>query len=247
MLRSQFVHTVNKTPPGDLGCDSLNAAKVDDIYCLSLLQPLLIGRPFLPISGSSLRPFCLVQIINDIVINGRRHIIEFGSGISTILIARLLKINNIDATLISFDHSEHWVQSLRALLEREQLSDKIELVFAPLSPCKIGLNDTTWYDTATVEKHTNGKLFDMLLIDGPPAYLQPLARSRYPALPYMVDKLADRSSIYLDDANRPGEQFILEKWSNDYPSIQFAIKGDTLAVSFRGQSYFTDPFGYYVL
>jgi len=149
--------------------------------------------------------------------------------------------------MISFDHDEQWLQFLRASLEREGLTNYIEFVYAPLTSCKTALDNTTWYDTGLVEKYTKGKSFDMLLVDGPPAYEPSIARSRYPALPCVIDKLADHASIYLDDANRPGEQFILDKWSNDFPSIQFVIKGDTLAVSLRGQSYFSDPFGYYPL
>lgn len=222
-----------------------HSGKLDDVYALSLLQPLLAGKPFLPMSGSSLRPLCLVYIVNDIVINQRRHIIEFGAGISTLLIARLLKINNIAATVTSFDHNEPWLRVLKNALKKEGLAGKVNLVHAPLTPCEIALENNAWYNTDVIKKHTHGKQYDLMIVDGPPAYEPSIATSRYPALPYLAEKLAERASVYLDDASRHGEQIILEKWREAYPSIHFTLKGDTLAVAFRGESFFTDPFGYY--
>src|SRR5690606_36365313 len=72
----------------------LNKFFSEDILSVNFLNTLMNGYPYLPFSGSSLRPFCLNHILNDIVINNRKHIIEFGSGISTILIGRLIKKNN---------------------------------------------------------------------------------------------------------------------------------------------------------
>jgi len=221
--------------------------KLDDVYSLSLLQPLLAGQPFLPMTGSSLRPLCLLHIMNDIVINQRRHILEFGSGISTILIARLLKINNIEASIISFDHNEQWTQTVNTMLKKEGLSAKAKLIFAPLAPCKIALDNNAWYNANVFEKHTHGKQYDLVIVDGPPAYEPAIATSRYPALPSIFDKLREHASVYLDDASREGEQHILKKWGEAYPSLRFMLKGDTLAVAFRGRSFFTDPFGYYPL
>src|SRR5690606_38250097 len=66
----------------------LQDRRLEDVHALIVLQPLLVGHPVLPLTGSALRPHCLTHLINDILINRRRRILEFGTGLSTILLAR---------------------------------------------------------------------------------------------------------------------------------------------------------------
>ena len=40
-----------------------------------------------------------------------------------------------------------------------------------------------------------------------------MERSRYPALPALEPRLAPGAIVVLDDATRPGEREILERWS----------------------------------
>ena len=51
--------------------------------------------------------------------------------------------------------------------------------------------------------------FDLLIVDGPPGSTP---QSRYPAIPYFRESLADDYAVILDDANRPEEQEILKRW-----------------------------------
>lgn len=224
-------------------------AKVDsyiaeDNYTLNLLQPLINGYPYLPFTGSSLRPFCLAHMINDIVINSRKNIIEFGSGISTVMIGRLIKRNNLNATLLSIEHDEGWVNVLNLILRNEQLDDVIQVKHSPLNTCELALDNNEWYDVQTLKDHTKRKKFDMVIIDGPPAWEASKGTARYPAVDFISNKLSKNFSIYLDDAIRRGEQEIIKKWETDY-GIQFTISGKTLAYYYGGVSYNTEPFIYY--
>ncbi len=60
--------------------------------------------------------------------------------------------------------------------------------------------------------------YDLVLVDGPPS-VQKL--NRYPALPYLHGKLAERFSFYLDDAQRQGETQVVKRWE---PNARFPSK-----------------------
>lgn len=217
---------------------------IADIYALNLLQPLIQGYPFLPFTGSSFRPFCLAHIINDITINGRKNIIEFGSGVSTVLIGRLIKKNNLKATILSIDHDENWLKVLTALISNEGLDSIVTLVHAPLAANALALDNNFWYDLEVLSKMTKNGFYDMMIVDGPPAWEISKAKSRYPALSFIIKNLSPNFSIYLDDANREGELFILKTWEKE-ARIKFKITGGTLAFSYSGLSFYTEPFIYY--
>jgi len=222
----------------------VNSLKIEDTYALNLLQPLINGYPFLPFSGSSLRPFCLTHILNDIMVNQRKNIIEFGSGISTIIIGRLIKKNCLDAELLSVEHDENWVGTLKEILKNEKVDDVIKVIYAPLKKCKIAIDNNEWYSIDVLNKATKNKKFDMVIVDGPPAWEKPKAIARYPAVPFISNKLTDKFSIYLDDAVRMGEQAVLRMWEAEY-GVKFNIAGKTLAYYYAGGSNFTEPLSYY--
>lgn len=222
---------------------TFNTLKIEDSYAIGLLNPLLGDFPFIPFTGSSLRPFCMVHMVNDIIVNNRKKIIEFGSGISTIIIGRLIKKNNLNTTLLSIEHNESWVALLNELLKKEGLSDFVKVVWAPLTQCNLALESNHWYDLDIVRKALENNSFDMVIVDGPPAWEPSKEKARYPALPFMREYLSDKASIYLDDADRAGEHSILQLWQNKF-SIRFNITGRTLGYAYLGQSFFTEPFSY---
>jgi hypothetical protein len=211
----------------------------DDIYSLNLLQSLLNGYPFVPFSQFALRPFCLVQILNDIIINDRKSIIEFGSGLSTILIGRLLVKNNIQGTVLSIEHNTDWKDRITELLVRENLHHHVTVAHAPLK--EGSFSESLWYDLQVLEEHTGNRKFDMVIIDGPPAWEKGKEQARYPALPFIKDKLKNTFSIYLDDADRAGEQAVLQIWKKEF-GIDYSIKGGTLACHRTPDVLNTDPF-----
>lgn len=215
-----------------------------DIMAFGILSPLIEGGRYLPFTGAALRPFCISHILNDIVINNRAEIVEFGSGISTIFIARLIKRNNLKARILSVEHDKEWYNMLGSLLYEEGLEGIVHQVHAPLGRCSISENGCEWYDTGPVSKAVESRVVDMVIIDGPPAWKPDICLSRYPALPFMWDKLGDRFSIFLDDACRPGEQEIIMSWEKQF-GLNFTVSNQSLAYATKGPSGFTEPFSYY--
>jgi len=103
---------------------------------------------------------------------------------------------------------------VRRQLERDGLSALARVVEAPLRPHPLALDSAPWYDEAALgELPPDG--IELLLVDGPPGYGEGMARSRYPALPVLADRLASGALVVLDDAGREGEGQILDRWEAD--------------------------------
>lgn len=184
-----------------------------NILSLNCLSPLINGYPYLPYTASAIDYHSLHILMNDIIINNRVSIIEFGSGISTILIGRLCKLNNLKIKLYSIDDNEGWFFSMKQKIKDENLEDYINIIYSPLDSISLPNHSLKWYSTEVLDKELNGKTFDMVITDGPMAYLKEIERSRFPALPYIKNKMRENYSIYLHDANRQGEQSIIRDWA----------------------------------
>ncbi|HEY4057773.1 MAG TPA: class I SAM-dependent methyltransferase [Kofleriaceae bacterium] len=216
--------------------------KVDDIYAWQVLSPLVVGYPYLPFSGSAVRPILLAHLLNDIVVNRRRRILELGAGISTILMARLIVRNKLDAKVTSIEHDAGWVSAVTELLAGEGLSDVVDIVHAPLVACEDALENNLWYDRTTLASRVTGE-FDLALVDGPPAWEQGKGLARYPAGPFLEAHLGERCAIYLDDVERLGERLVMGKW-NARARWGLKVQHGSFAYAARGPAYFTEPFSY---
>ena len=185
---------------------------VKDIRSMIHLDQLYKG--YLPWSGASVSPTALRYILNDIMINDRRTIVECGAGISTIYIASLLKqIGDNRKKVYSIDHDDNWLSILQNELESHSLSEYVTLIHAPLRHCDFCLSkNLKWYDTTVVDDCITDKKIDLLFVDGPPANKSGIEKSRFPALPFFKDKLMQDYLIVLDDADRKGENLIAKKW-----------------------------------
>ena len=185
-------------------------ANQNDIVANHYLAPL--STSYLPWTKSAMRPSGLVAVLNEIIINRRKWIVECGGGISTFYIARLLREKG--GHLYTIEHNEQWCELLMQELSKEDLSKYVSVIFAPLisSEIKIDNENTDWYDLSILEKQLSSLKADLLIVDGPPAYELEKQLSRYPAVPFFLTYLAEDYTIILDDINRPGEQEVLQAW-----------------------------------
>jgi hypothetical protein len=189
--------------------------RVHTIYANQLLHPVLQGSQFLPVTSSSLSLHTLLAIANDAVVNQRKKMVEFGSGTSTIVMARLVKYNQLPLQLISIDHDPGWLQTLGEILEREGLRTYVSLVAAPMAPSAFSVAGNLWYDPAALaEADLQGA--DLVLVDGPYSHQQANKQARYGALPFIRPLLADRFTLVLDDTNRKGEQQVARRWEKEF-------------------------------
>ncbi len=203
----------------------------EDIYCRQLLNNLFEGYDQLPITKSSISFFAIAMILNDIQINKRQNILEFGSGLSTILIARLIKKNNLSCKIYSIEHDSNWFGLLNATLKKENTSENVVSIHAPLSNSKKSKNNLDWYNEDIISNSLPEKvLFDLVIIDGPPAHENSKSLSRYPSLPFVKNKLNKSYSVYLDDASRKGEQRVIKYWAEEL-NFSFDLIKNRIALS----------------
>jgi predicted O-methyltransferase YrrM len=150
-----------------------------------------------------MRPSGLVAVCNDIVHGARTSVVECGSGVSTVVLARLLRERGA-GTLTALEHDAHWAEMVRDLLRREDLDGVARVVDAPLE------GDPPWYAEAALRELP--AVVDLLVVDGPPANAAGQGTRRAPALPRLAHRLADGATVVLDDIARAGEREVLDGW-----------------------------------
>ena len=208
--------------------------RMDDLLAMSYIQPLL-KKSFLPFSNSVIRPFSLACILNDILINKRKNILEFGTGISTILMGRLIIQHQLKTKIFSVEHDKGWIEFIQELIDKEKLEKIINIIHAPLVDSDKSLDNNNWYNVDSLRLIENIK-HDMVIIDGPPAWEPQKQNARYPAFPFVRNNLAENAVVYLDDAEREGEQFIIDKWEKEF-DVEFSVTGDCLAFYNQGHGF----------
>lgn len=208
-----------------------NTQIVRNTFALTALEKLLSPGIFFPISTPSLELHSLLQVVNDIIINQKKTVVEIGPGLSTIVLCRLKKLNNLPFRFYAVESNAAWIDLIINLLKAEGLEEMVTLIHAPLEDCPLGYAaDYQWYSLSALDRHFSGEQkIDLVLVDGPPAYQADIQFSRYPALPYFKNKLGPSFSFYLDDAARAGETEILKRWHKSveikplYLSSSFAV------------------------
>jgi predicted O-methyltransferase YrrM len=144
-----------------------------------------------------------------------RQVVELGSGASTVVMAYALEQVGGTGTVVSVDHDAAYGAKTRQELARHHLDHRACFYAAPLGPVSLNGQSWQWYDLRDVPLPEQ---IDLLVVDGPPYQTQPLAR--YPAIPLLFDRLSPQAVLILDDAFRPEEQAILQRWLREYPDFQ---------------------------
>lgn len=196
-----------------------------DNAALKLLSPYMPEQYF-AWSQNSIKPRSLLAFVNDILINDRKVIVEFGAGISTIIIANLIEKHGLDKQLISFEHDQKWID----LVNTYFTSDKVNI-----HKVEVSTDAPFGYEREAVESVLQGVEIDSALVDGPPAYNWKRRRSRRGTLQLFKGNLnKERYCVFLDDVNRPSEYKSLKMWGRDLGQksgtvsncIGFVVKGE---------------------
>jgi predicted O-methyltransferase YrrM len=153
----------------------------------------------------SVPPRVLLELVN-IVLDAPKPltVVEFGSGVSTYWIAKAMKLKGA-GSLISFEHMDEYAELTRQHLERDDLADVVDLRVSPLAPQEFGGENFIWY-----QGWEDLPPVDLAFVDGPPANTGPHARQ--PAMMALREVLEPNAIVLLDDADRPDEIAILERW-----------------------------------
>lgn len=186
------------------------AGKAADTLALSLLRDIDLNADFMPWTRAAMRPSTIVHILNEIFINKRRSMIEFGAGISTLYFAWAAKKTN--SFFLSIEESEDWSKVIQSLLEENNLDEHCHLHFVSKQEVVMQGYKGSWYSIDRVKQLVEDKIFDLVVVDGPTAFRPGDANARRPAVDVLEANLADRYAIFLDDALRAGEKQIIAAW-----------------------------------
>lgn len=171
-------------------------------------------REGLPYSHQwSAAPDFLKLIVEHALATQPNTIVECSSGLTTLMLARCCQVND-KGKVFSLENGAEFAEKTRGEIARYGLTKIATVIDAPLKATTVDGVEYQWYDPAGLPDRS----IEMLVIDGPPGFLQ--RHSRYPALPLLFDKLADGCVIFLDDAGRPDERELVELWKQRYPGLK---------------------------
>lgn len=189
---------------------SLRGGRLADKH--ALLDRLDLPHDALPNLGSWKADTGLLTLVTDhILAQLPRLVVEFGTGASTLIIAKALQKAG-GGTLISFDQHSDFVDATRKWLADYGLEADLRSV--PLRPSPDGWPGL-WYDQGALPGD-----IDLMLIDGPPWTIHPFTRG---AASSLFGLIAPGGTIMLDDAARPGERVVARRWRKECPDFDFRL------------------------
>lgn len=192
-----------------------------DSLASQLLHRLFPDYTILPFSPFSLNPNTILHLVNDLQVNNRKSVIEFGSGVSTLIMAKFIKSNGLSTKITSIDNNPDWSQYISKELVKHGCDDLVTLVVAPLSKQDTGLYIGPWYHSDDVQNAIYKKTFDVVLVDGPSGGTH--KEARYLALPTVLNVLEENFIVFLDDIRRQDENKILTKWKQLFKEANISI------------------------
>lgn len=155
-----------------------------------------------------------LKTISDYCIQNKpKTIVECSSGTSSLVLSRCCQLNQ-RGHVYSLENGQQFADQTRQQLDDFSLSDFCDVLHAPLKDVRLEDEGFQWYELNNFPAIE----IDVLVIDGPPGFIQ--KHSRYPALPLLYGQLADQCAVFLDDAARADEQEIVSRWSSMYPEFE---------------------------
>jgi predicted O-methyltransferase YrrM len=180
-------------------------------------------------SGYSMT-FANLQVLMDLLDESQPDtVVEFGSGLSTVLVAAWMKRRG-RGLLRSFDHDAGWADKTSRHLAKYGLDRHCQLSCVPLSAISVEGHTVEWYTLPPDVQELPG--IDLVIVDGPPSHAQAMAR--LPALFAVEARLSDDCCVILDDAMRPEEIAVAGIWRQHLRWCEsYTIAGPTGLAVFR--------------
>ena len=174
-----------------------------------LFALLKFSAPIPPTRSWAASPDLLLTIADLVRTRKPRLVVELGSGVSTLIVAKAGA-----RKVISIDNSAEFAEKTREMLK----AHKVRGVDVRVAPLKAHTSGVDWYDTAKLKDLKN---IDLLIIDGPPGSKNPDARK--PALKELLNKLSSKAVVVIDDVNRKGEREMAEAFAKALPRHTLTI------------------------
>jgi len=177
-----------------------------------------IGLKYIPWTDVSIDPASIRAILNEIIIHKKYRVIEFGSGISTLFISKIVE-DAEKGHVTSIEHDESWLRVVRGYLEKMEISNSTySLKHVKLTEYEEREDVCEWYNVDRIDKLTKDEKYELVFVDGPVGSKSEdrYNMERYPAMPNIIENMSDDFVIFLDDTKRPGEKYIEKDWCERY-------------------------------
>ena len=188
------------------------------------LREHLDTAPFMPpLRGWAASPDVLRVLVRHIERLRPATVVECGSGASSVWLGYALRRAG-RGRLVALEHDARYAELSRALVASHGLDDIVEVRYAALTPIDTdtvtvdGQERTTadrWYDPSALDGLSE---VGLVFVDGPPQATG--LQARYPALPRLLPHCTEDVVFVLDDADRPEESAVGERWLAAYPEFQ---------------------------
>jgi predicted O-methyltransferase YrrM len=178
-----------------------------------LRAELQLAHPLPATRGYAAAPDALVELVRIIDRRAPAQVLELGSGVSTIVIARRLQQSG-GGHVTALEHQPEHAERTRAELQAQGLTAVANVVDAPLRKVSIGPGSWSWYELGAGLPVA----VDAVFVDGPPGATGSLAR--YPALPLLRDRLAPGATLFVDDGDRPDEREMVRRWQAEVEGLE---------------------------
>ena len=185
------------------------------------LREYLDVAPFMPpLRGWAASPDVLRLLVKLIDRHRPELVVECGSGASSVWIGYALRRAG-SGRLVAIEHEARYAELSRDLIAAHGLDDVVEIRHAPLTEVKPELaaaepegpveSAPLWYDLSRLG---DLRRIGLLFVDGPPQATG--AQARYPAVPALLPHCTDDAVIVLDDADRPDERALGDRWVTEH-------------------------------
>lgn len=181
---------------------------MEDLIYIDKLLAFPLGLP--RTRGWATSSDFLRRLADEILLSKPEFVVECGSGLTTLVIARCMELNG-KGQLYSFEHDPAYKIHTQGLLDKSGIEARVTFSSARLREHNLSKGLFRWYDVSDLPEVG----IDMLIVDGPPSHVGTLAR--YPALPLLSAKMAGTSKILVDDYSRIDEREMVARWLEEFP------------------------------
>jgi predicted O-methyltransferase YrrM len=170
-------------------------------------------------------PDLLVHLARAVLDRRPGVVVECGSGVSTLVIARALQLNG-SGRVHALECVPPFAEMTRERIGRAGLSDLVEVVDAQLVPA--GEGGPLWYDAPSVAALPDP--IDLIFVDGPQSRD---GASRAPVLDGLLPRLAPGGAVLFDDARRPDMEALRKQIRRRFPDwVQTRLPAEKGALLF---------------
>lgn len=218
-----FLHTSLKTEVANAAKQIQAAVGLQGYFATGDVLNINTERHSWPIS-----PDFALYLIELLETNDYDLLIEFGSGNSTVIMAKAIakmavrRQGKLPIDLVSFDHLEQYYAQTLSQLKQAGMVEVVQLHLAPLKDYVAVNGDTySYYDCdetlARLAQHhpAAAGLRLLVIVDGPPAATG--RHARYPAGPLVLSHFKGAEiDFLLDDYIRDDEKQVVKLWEDEF-------------------------------